>query len=124
MLLIWAGVTAIISIHIFNSMDDSRLRVRGTHNVLLAMKDFMAAANDAEAGQRGYLITLKDSYLSPYRKGLATAGMHLSALDVMHAHNPEQLTRLRELRKLWIEKAEELASTVDIAEKRFRGSTG
>jgi two-component sensor histidine kinase len=117
MLLIWAGVTAIISIHIFNSMDDSRLRVRGTHNVLLAMKDFMAAANDAEAGQRGYLITLKDSYLSPYRKGLATAGMHLSALDVMHAHNPEQLTRLRELRKLWIEKAEELASTVDIAQK-------
>jgi two-component sensor histidine kinase/CHASE3 domain sensor protein len=116
-LIAWTGVTAIISVLFFKAMDESRMRVRGTHDVLLAAKDFMAAANDAETGQRGYLITLKDSYLSPYRKGLATAGMHLSALEVMQSHNPEQLARLKELRGLWIEKAEELASTVELAQE-------
>jgi two-component sensor histidine kinase len=99
-------------------MDESRMRVRGTHDVMLAAKNFMAAATDAETGQRGYLITLKDSYLSPYRKGMATAGMHLSNLEVMQRHNPEQLARLKELRRLWIEKAEELASTIDLAQKK------
>lgn len=93
------------------------MRVRGTHDVLVVTKDFLAAATDAETGQRGYIITLKDSYLSPYRKGLATAGMHLSALEVMQHHHPRQLARIQELRRLWIEKAEELALTVALAQK-------
>ena len=116
-LIAWTGITAIISVLFFKSMDESRVRVRGTHDVLLAAKDFMAAASDAETGQRGYLITLKDNYLSPYRKGLATAAIYLSALEVMESQKPEQLTRIKELRTLWIIKAEELAATVELAQK-------
>lgn len=113
----WGGVTAILSLLFFQSLDESRLRVRATHDVLIALKEFLSAAIDAETGQRGYLITQKDSYLPPYRDGLATAQSNLTKLESLQSGDPQQLARLSGLRRLWIEKAGELSSTIEEAQK-------
>ncbi len=69
----WAGVTAIVSLLFFQAMDDTRMRVRATHDVLVSLKDFLSSTLDAETGQRGYLITQNDRYLAPYKDGLENA---------------------------------------------------
>jgi two-component sensor histidine kinase/CHASE3 domain sensor protein len=117
LLIAWAGVTAIISVLFFKTIDESRIRVRDTHDALMAAKDFLAAATDAETGQRGYLITLTSTYLAPYHDGLAAAETQLRLLETMKGHNAQQLGRLSDLRRIWIEKANELASTIELAQK-------
>ncbi len=93
------------------------MRVRATHDVLLAARKLLGAATDAESGQRGYLITLNESYLASYHIGLATAAAELGSLETMSRHRPQQSARLVELRGLWTAKADELAATIELARK-------
>lgn len=111
----WAGLTAILSLLFFSALDDSRARVRGTHDVLLALKGLLAAAADAETGQRGYLITQKDAYLTPYREGLEAGQSLLNRLEGLHAANARQLANVAKLKALWIERSQSLNQTLTIA---------
>ncbi len=113
----WAGVTAIVSLLFFQAMDDTRMRVRATHDVLISLKDFLSSTLDAETGQRGYLITQNDSYLAPHKDGLENAERHLRSLEALQGGNAEQLSRLTELRKLWEEKSEVLTLKIKIAKE-------
>jgi hypothetical protein len=42
-----------------------------THNVLMAIDELLSTTQDAETGQRGYLLTGNDRYLEPYQAAVA-----------------------------------------------------
>ncbi|HVW86363.1 MAG TPA: CHASE3 domain-containing protein [Bryobacteraceae bacterium] len=74
---------------------------------------------DAETGQRGFLITSKETYLDPYRTGLR---LHLDALAVLRrqtAEYPRLSDLFGQLEAVSGKKRQEMASTIDLF--RLRG---
>ena len=75
-----------------------------------ALLETLSAAKDAEIGQRGYLLTGRDSYLAPYRSGLARAGV---AVDQVRRHGGARgEAAASQLRPLVDAKMAEMAETV------------
>ena len=72
-------------------------RVEHTHAVLLTAERVLTAADDAETGQRGYLLTLDPLYLEPYRLGAARTEERVGELRGLIADNPVQTKRLAEM---------------------------
>ncbi|HEY0714356.1 MAG TPA: CHASE3 domain-containing protein, partial [Polyangia bacterium] len=81
---------------------------------LLHLERLLLALQDAVAGQRGYLLTGRTTYLGPY----ADAGRQLSAelrgLETVLAGQTEQMASLRALRPNLEEVLAELSSTIEL----------
>jgi CHASE3 domain sensor protein len=91
-----------------------------TYQVLDGTRDLLLAAEDAETGQRGFVITGDDSFLSPYiQASERTIPERLSAMETMLRDDPPQLGRISILRQLLGEKFEELRLTIQ--ERRLHG---
>jgi PAS domain S-box-containing protein len=69
---------------------------------------------DAETGQRGYLLTGKESYLQPYEEGSAAVTSSLERLRQAIGADDQQLARLEQTTALITEKLGELRRTIDL----------
>jgi len=74
--------------------------VEHTWQVIVQAERIMSSAKDAETGNRGYLITGDDSYLQPYRVARRELPEELDRFQAMTADNPNQQTRIVEMRAL------------------------
>ena len=93
---IWLGLAAAIiffmatgAVAYFNFQTlkaDSALVVR-SGDTLSALEDVLSTVKDAETGQRGYLLTGKDSYLDPYSAAVREVGPRLDALQRLTIDN-------------------------------------
>jgi methyl-accepting chemotaxis protein len=91
-----------------------------TYQVMDATRDLLLAADDAETGQRGFVITGDDSFLSPYLQASErTIPERLRAMETMLGDDPPQLQRVSILRQLLKDKFEELSLTIQ--ERRLHG---
>ena len=88
--------------------------VTHTYAVENELTQLLASLQDAETGQRGYLITGVDSYLAPYTAALPEIDRYHRELTSLVAGDPEQLAHLDELAPLITEKLAELQQTIDI----------
>ena len=79
-----------------------------------AMGDVLSAVQDAETGQRGYLLTGDESYLEPYRTALAVASTRLEAMQRSLADDPAQGDRLKLLSRRVQDKLDELHQTIEL----------
>jgi signal transduction histidine kinase len=93
-------------------------RVAHTHAVLTQLEATLSTAQDAETGQRGYLLTGRDEYLEPYHKALTRLGDALERLDSLTADNPGQQGRTAAVRKELGAKVDELEETVRLRRER------
>jgi signal transduction histidine kinase/CheY-like chemotaxis protein len=96
----------------WRNKDDDRWVVHS-----LAVRDqltrVLSLVQSAETGQRGYLLTGQDLYLTPYRMALEQMPTTLEATQDLVSDNPEQVVKVGELRQLIGAKLDELRSTVD-----------
>ncbi|GAB3248966.1 CHASE3 domain-containing protein [Chitinimonas naiadis] len=69
---------------------------------------------DAETGQRGYLLTGRESYLEPYMASLRKLAETQAILRRLTVDNPAQQQRLELLQKSMAIKLAELKSTIDL----------
>ncbi|MDA1232784.1 MAG: PAS domain S-box protein, partial [Planctomycetota bacterium] len=82
--------------------------------VQFRVRSIVAAIKDAETGQRGFLITGDEDYLSSFHTGFSKADEHLASL---HNHSatghlmPEQFAQLK---TLIVEKRERLQDAIDV----------
>src|SRR4051812_12513328 len=53
--------------------------------ILLRLREVMSDLQDAETGQRGFLLTGTEAYLEPYRSATAAIGTHMNAARVLLA---------------------------------------
>jgi CHASE3 domain sensor protein len=88
-------------------------------DVLNTARQLDVAMQDAERGQRGYLITGNDSYLEPYRRGVQAAPGLMTRLKQLTLDNEEQQRRLPILESAITMKLAELQETIDL--RRTRG---
>lgn len=87
-------------------------RVVHTHSVLVGADDLLSAVQDAETGQRGYLLTGNVRYLEPYDRAMAVVDERLDALTELTRANPRQQATLAQLRRNIAAKTAELRETV------------
>ncbi len=88
---------------------------------LASITSIRSLLTDAETGQRGYLLTGKESYLAPYLQATHSMDDEFSILSSQLAHRPEDLRRLNAIQALAQGKLAELAETVS-AKKSGRHS--
>lgn len=65
-----------------------------TLNVLLVAEQFRASTFDMLRGERGYLLTHQQRFLTPYKRGRESAHQQLDQLTALVADNPLQLRNL------------------------------
>src|SRR6185503_421977 len=64
--------------------------VAHTNDVKGQLQALLASLIDAETGERGYIITGRDSYLEPYTRGVAATATEIGRVRQLTADNQEQ----------------------------------
>ncbi len=113
-----SGVLAYSNIRSLRADTDS---VVHTHEVITELGSLLSAAQDAETGQRGFLLTGNNKYLQPYEDARTRAETSLSAIETLTRDNPVQQANLRRLRPHVDAKLAELKQTIDL--RRSQGIT-
>lgn len=81
---------------------------RHSQQVLAALNNLLTALDDAETGERGYIITGDHAYLQPYTAALQRIDPDLARLGTLTADNDRQRQQLPSLRALVAAKLAEL----------------
>ncbi|HJS90337.1 MAG TPA: CHASE3 domain-containing protein [Steroidobacteraceae bacterium] len=81
--------------------------------VILAAQSLRGALQDAERGQRGYLLTGQPAYLEPYQTALRETPQLLQKLSALTADEPTQTRRVAALVPAINAKLEELRRTIE-----------
>lgn len=113
-------LSALTSITSFERRVAHAANVRQSMEVKVRVADMLSLIQDAETGQRGYLLTGDPAYLAPFDTGIREAPKAIDALLVITRDNPSQQAKLRELDALVSEKFAELSRTVELR-KQNRG---
>ena len=105
-----------------------------THSrvVIQEFGELLSSIKDAETGQRGFLITGRESYLTPYEVSIDATWTNLAGLRRLTADNPSQQQRLGVIKLLVTDKLAELKETIllrqtkgfDPASEAVLGDTG
>jgi signal transduction histidine kinase len=91
----------------------SRATVGRTNAVLREVVELRTVVRTAETGQRGYLLTGQERYLTPYRRAVRRLPEELTTLDQL-VRDPGQRAKLERMRPILRAKFDELAQTVDL----------
>ncbi len=74
------------------------------------------ALQDAETGQRGFLLTQRAEYLAPYTQAVIALGPALEELTQLNGDTPGRQLAASGLRKVALDKLAELRETLDLAQ--------
>src|SRR5882724_13452557 len=85
-LLIFCGV-GIVAYRATTDLVDSASLVAHTHKVLETVAGVLSALQDAETGQRGFLLTGEERYLAPYSSGIKLVDRNIQDLRELTADN-------------------------------------
>jgi PAS domain S-box-containing protein len=79
---------------------------------------FLSAMKDAESGQRGFLLTGEEQYLTPYDAALRAIPDLLRTFAAVTKELPDQSVRVERLTRLTQEKLAELRQTIEVRSTR------
>jgi PAS domain S-box-containing protein len=97
-------------------IEASRL-VEHTRDVIGQLEVLFSSLKDAEAGQRGYVITGLPSHLEPYKSAVATVRPTLNQIGRLTSDNPAQHDRAVRLGGLVSEKLALLQNNIDLRDR-------
>jgi signal transduction histidine kinase/DNA-binding response OmpR family regulator/CHASE3 domain sensor protein len=93
--------------------------VAHTHEVIASLQELLSLLKDAETGQRGFLLTGDEKYLSPYTTALKRIDERFAEIQRLTLDNPGQQGRLPTLKDQIQLKLDELEETIDL--RRTKG---
>ena len=105
---------ALATWHADQCQSASRRLVLHSHEVVETIQSTLSDVEDAETGQRGYLLTGSPRYLTPYLRGAKQAPLDLDRLQRLTRDNPAQQRCVSRLRLLVPSKLSELRQTVTL----------
>ncbi len=117
MLVIASAMVIVIGLLSFWSSESRRAaagELKVSREVGDSTDDLLSMLKDAETGQRGYVLTGKDTYLEPYNTATAAIPGLLSRLRSAAAELPVQRERVEALQPLVAAKLQELAMTIEL----------
>jgi PAS domain S-box-containing protein len=107
------GIETFQAAAVIPDVSQSQQQVVHTLEVISAAQALDHAVQDAERGQRGYLITGNLGYLEPYLAGVKAVPEKLDALKKLAADNPEQQHSVALLEQQIGVKLSEMQKTID-----------
>ncbi len=81
---------------------------------------FLSRVQDAESGQRGFLLTGDPAFLAPYEAAMGLLESDLQRLEAAARADAEQARRVAHVRKLLARKQDELTLTVTLIQENRR----
>ena len=104
-----SGAIAYVNIQ---ALEANQQKVLHSHEVLVSLDRLLSTTQDAETGQRGYLLTGDDKYLEPYDNAVSEIGGRLDEVAALTQDNPVQQTNVGLLRRHVDAKLDELRQTI------------
>lgn len=117
------GLALLVALLLFNAvlgyrntrqLDEDAGWVSHTNQVLDLTNGYLLALTEAEAAQRGYLLTGKDDYLQSYDQTRERVYDQSSKLRAQTIDNPIQQERLARLKELTSKRLERLDEGIEI----------
>ncbi len=102
-----------------NKLNELKDSLKYTNDIVLILRSLFEISQDAETGQRGFLITGRETYLAPYRQALSKATEALKQLRYLTANSPEQNNDFALLENSINDKFTELSKTIEL--RRTKG---
>ena len=96
------------------TLRDDNQRIVHSHEVIIALGELLSSTQDAETGQRGFLLTNNEKYLEPYNSALLTIPPRLDEIAELTSDNPGQKPRIAALKLHVGAKLAELKETIDL----------
>lgn len=112
LMIITNGFLALKTIEDLSSTQSS---LHNTGDVIVELDDLHNLVLMAETGQRGYLLTEIEEYLTPYEDALGRLSAQLTDTKKLRSEVPGQAKRIASLVLLVEQKIQELRQTVDLA---------
>lgn len=97
-----------------NQLVEARQWENHTYEVLDSLKDILALAQDAETGQRGYLLTGDKQYLQPYENATKEIDQKLENVRRLTEDNSSQQASLNALEPLITTRMDALQAGIDL----------
>jgi signal transduction histidine kinase/ActR/RegA family two-component response regulator len=95
----------------------NRAAARETIEYQEQLSGLLSLAQDAESGQRGYLLTGEKSYLEPYQKAVEAIPGQLARIDAMTSSNDQLTPQVSHIKDALAQKQAELAETIALYDK-------
>ncbi len=112
---------AVVSYWHLRNISTIQATARQSTAALDAAGRLFSALQDAETGQRGYLLTTLPEYLAPYESALGTVKRMRQELHEALAQEPAQAERLAELDRHIDGKLAEMAELLQVADRQSFG---
>ncbi len=106
-----SGTVAVVNIRTVRSDND---QIVHSHAVITSLDGLLSSLQDAETGQRGFLLTGNEKYLEPYETALSEVATEIDTVASLTRDNPLQQTRIAPLRRHIDAKLAELKQTIDL----------
>ncbi len=123
-IVVYFGLLILITISNFGILINTESKIEEQHNwvlhtyeVIKESERFLGYLRDAETGQRGFLLTLNDSYLEPFNDGILHANLQFERLEYLTQDNMSQQTLLISIQTLMSGKISELEKTIQLAKE-------
>ena len=94
LLAVLMAMTAFLAVHHLVTVQDSRLWVRHSHDVIETTQTLFSHVQDVESGQRAYMLSGDPQLLGAYDAGLADAPRDMARLAWLVRDNPAQIARV------------------------------
>ena len=107
-------VNLVVSYQGLQDIVASQAGVRRATDNLNAINAVFSALQDAETGQRGYLLTGDETYLKPFESALARLPAEREQLDAVVGKDPQRRERLTRLDAAMTDKIRELQATIQL----------
>jgi PAS domain S-box-containing protein len=114
-------INALVSYRATRRLIDNERLVGRTHEVLSELEDVMSTMDDAETGERGYLLTGEKSYLEPYQSAVGAIHARVEKLVQLTADDPNQQAQIPALEREIADRLDNLKSQID---RRKSGHAG
>jgi len=111
--LLYMGMTLLVSQGAHDYLR-SRNRLAGINRIQITRDALFSALQDAETGQRGYILTGNEKYLTPYETSVRRLPQITRKLERMVANDPFQRSHLATVERLSAAKISELQETIKL----------
>ena len=107
-------VIAVLSYDSLKLTEESAASLTRAIEGLGQIQTLVSTLKDAETGQRGFLLSGRESYLEPYVTAKAALPSEIMRLKILLSDDAAQRGRLESLQSLAADKMQELSETIDL----------
>ena len=107
-------VSGAVAFFNLQALREGNQRIVQTHQTIVALDQMLSSVQDAETGQRGFLLTNDQRYLEPYNAALRAIPLKLDEIEELSGGTAAQRPRVAALRQHVEAKLAELRETIEL----------